>query len=135
MMRTKMIEDQLRQGRFDAKTLDSMFRRRIEEGANCSPFVSQAIPALAGFVAGTTVGRRLGPEDGGSLVAAASGLVTGVGLGLTSAALVAVAAGSLGTGAMASVGAPAVATGVAVAAQSAVAAALAAAVVRWRSRG
>jgi hypothetical protein len=98
-------------------------------------FVSQAIPALAGLVAGTTVGRRLGPEDGGSLVAAASGLVTGVGLGLTSAALVAVAAGSLGTGALASVGAPAVATGVAVAAQSAVAAALAAAVVRWRSRG
>jgi hypothetical protein len=45
MMRTQMIEDQLRQGRFDAKTLDSMFRRRIEEGANCSPFVSQAILA------------------------------------------------------------------------------------------
>jgi hypothetical protein len=45
MIRTKSIEDQLRQGRLDAKTLDSMFRRRIEEGANCSPFVSKAILA------------------------------------------------------------------------------------------
>ena len=98
-------------------------------------FVSQAIPALAGLVAGTTVARRLGPEDGGSLLAAAAGLVTGVGLGVASAALVAVGAGSLGPGAMATVGAPALATGVAVAAQSAIAAALAAAVVRWRSRG
>src|SRR6516225_8918472 len=43
MMRNQMMEDQLRQGRLDAKTLDSLFRRRIEEGANCSPFVSQAI--------------------------------------------------------------------------------------------
>jgi Protein of unknown function (DUF1670) len=45
MIRTKSIEDSLRQGRLDAKTLDSMFRRRIEEGANCSPFVSKAILA------------------------------------------------------------------------------------------
>jgi Protein of unknown function (DUF1670) len=45
MIRTKSIEDQLRQGRLDAKTLDSMFRRRIEDGANCSPFVSKAILA------------------------------------------------------------------------------------------
>jgi hypothetical protein len=45
MIRTKSIEDQLRRGRLDAKTLDSMFRRRIEEGANCSPFVSKAILA------------------------------------------------------------------------------------------
>src|ERR1700730_17603660 len=45
MIRTKSIEDQLRQGRLHAKTLDSMFRRRIEEGANCSPFVSKAILA------------------------------------------------------------------------------------------
>ncbi len=45
MIRTKSIEDQLRTGRLDAKTLDSMFRRRIEEGANCSPFVSKAILA------------------------------------------------------------------------------------------
>jgi hypothetical protein len=43
MIRTKFIEERLRHGRFDAKTLDSMFRRQIEEGANCSPFVSQAI--------------------------------------------------------------------------------------------
>jgi len=43
MIPLKLVEDQLRQGRFDAKTLDSLFRRRIEEGANCSPFVSQAI--------------------------------------------------------------------------------------------
>jgi hypothetical protein len=45
MIPLKLVEDQLRQGRFDAKTLDSLFRRRIEEGANCSPFVSQAILA------------------------------------------------------------------------------------------
>jgi hypothetical protein len=45
MIRTKSIEDNLRQGRLDAKTLDSMFRRRIEEGANCAPFVSEAILA------------------------------------------------------------------------------------------
>jgi Protein of unknown function (DUF1670) len=45
MIRTKSIEDQLRRGRLDAKTLDSMFRRQIEEGANCSPFVSKAILA------------------------------------------------------------------------------------------
>jgi hypothetical protein len=43
MIRMKLLEEQLRQGRLDAKTLDSMFCRRIEEGANCSPFVSQAI--------------------------------------------------------------------------------------------
>ena len=47
IIRTKSIEDQLRQGRLDAKTLDSLFRRRIEEGANCSPFVSKAILAAA----------------------------------------------------------------------------------------
>ena len=45
MIRTKLFEEQLRQGRLDAKTLDSMFRRQIEHGANCSPFVSQAILA------------------------------------------------------------------------------------------
>ena len=47
MIRAKLIEEQLRQGRLNAKTLDSMFRRRIEEGANCSPFVSEAILAAA----------------------------------------------------------------------------------------
>jgi hypothetical protein len=43
MMRTKFLEEQFRQGRLDAKSLDNLFRRRIEQGANCSPFVSQAI--------------------------------------------------------------------------------------------
>ena len=43
MMRTKFLEDQFRQGRLDAKSLDNLFRRRIEHGANCSPFVSEAI--------------------------------------------------------------------------------------------
>ena len=57
MMRTPMLEDQLRQGRLDAKTLDSMFRRRIEEGANCSPFVSQAILATVKEV------FAIGPEE------------------------------------------------------------------------
>ena len=36
MLRTQFLEAQLREGWLDAKTLDSMFRRRIEEGANCS---------------------------------------------------------------------------------------------------
>jgi hypothetical protein len=45
MIRTKSVEDNLRHGRLDAKTLDSMFRRLIERGANCSPFVSKAILA------------------------------------------------------------------------------------------
>jgi hypothetical protein len=43
MIRTKVIEENLRQGRLDAKTLDSLFLRRIEQGANCSPFVARAI--------------------------------------------------------------------------------------------
>jgi Protein of unknown function (DUF1670) len=43
MMRTKFLEEKFRQGRLDAKTLDNLFRRKIEQGANCSPFVSQAI--------------------------------------------------------------------------------------------
>lgn len=47
MIKTKFIEEMLRQGRLKAKTLDSMFRCRIEEGANCPPFVSQAILAAA----------------------------------------------------------------------------------------
>jgi Protein of unknown function (DUF1670) len=45
MIRTKSIEDHLRHGRLNSKTLDNMFRRRIEEGANCAPFVSKAILA------------------------------------------------------------------------------------------
>lgn len=43
MMRNKLVDEKQRQERLDAKTLDNQFRRRIEEGANCSPFVSQAI--------------------------------------------------------------------------------------------
>jgi hypothetical protein len=57
MIRTKAIEETLRQGRLDAKTLDSMFRRRIEEGANCSPFVSKAILAAVKEV------FPIGPDD------------------------------------------------------------------------
>jgi hypothetical protein len=43
MIRTKLVEEKLRKGRLDAKSLDNLFRRRIEEGANCPPFVSSAI--------------------------------------------------------------------------------------------
>jgi hypothetical protein len=43
MIRTKLVEEKLRQQRLDAKSLDNLFRRRIEQGANCSPFVSEAI--------------------------------------------------------------------------------------------
>jgi signal transduction histidine kinase len=46
MIRTNAIEETLRYGRLSAKTLDNMFRRRIEKGANCSPFVSKAILAV-----------------------------------------------------------------------------------------
>jgi hypothetical protein len=96
-------------------------------------FVSQAVPAIAGLVAGTTVGRWFGDEDGGSVVAGLTGVLAGVLLGLACGVLVWVAGGSLGDGALAQVGAPALATGIAVAAQSGIAAAIAAAVARWRS--
>ena len=43
MIRSRTLEEKMRRQRFDAKTLDSLFRRRIEAGANCAPFVSQAI--------------------------------------------------------------------------------------------
>jgi hypothetical protein len=43
MIRTTAFEARQRQERHDAKTLDNLFRRRIEEGAKCSPFVSAAI--------------------------------------------------------------------------------------------
>jgi hypothetical protein len=98
-------------------------------------FVSQAVPALAGLVAGGTVGRWLGDRDGGSVVAGLTGVLAGVLLGVVSGVLVGVAGGSLGNGGLAEVGAPALATGIAVAAQSGIAAALAAAVARWRSLG
>ena len=43
MIRTTALEARQRQERLDAKTIDILFRRRIEEGAKCSPFVSAAI--------------------------------------------------------------------------------------------
>ena len=43
MIRTTAFEARQRRERLDAKTLDNLFRRRIEEGAKCSPFVSLAI--------------------------------------------------------------------------------------------
>ena len=43
MIRSRGLEDKMRRQRADAKTLDNLFRRRIEAGANCSLFVSQAI--------------------------------------------------------------------------------------------
>jgi hypothetical protein len=98
-------------------------------------FASQAIPAIAGLVAGRTVGRWFGDQDGGSIVAGLTGLLTGVLLGVVSGLLVWVAGGSLGDGALAEVGAPALGTGIAVAAQSGIAAAVAATVARWRSLG
>jgi hypothetical protein len=98
-------------------------------------FASQAVPALAGLVAGTTVGRWFSASDGGSVVAGLSGIVTGVLLGVVSGVLVWVAGGTLGDGALAEVGAPPLATGIAIAAQSGIAAAVAATVTRWRALG
>src|SRR5271166_4374695 len=43
MIRTKLVDEKRRQQRLQDKSLDSLFRRRIEQGANCAPFVSQAI--------------------------------------------------------------------------------------------
>jgi hypothetical protein len=98
-------------------------------------FASQVVPALAGLVAGATLGRRLGDDDGGSVVAGLWGVLAGVLLGLACGLLAWVAGGSLGDAALADVGAPPVATGLAVAVQAGVAAAVAAAVTRWRSLG
>jgi hypothetical protein len=98
-------------------------------------FASQAVPALAGLVTGTALGRRMGADDGGSVSAGLWGVLAGVLLGVASGLAVAVAGGSLGDGALAGVGAPPVATGLAVAAQAGIAAGLAAAVARWRSPG
>ena len=43
MIKNSKCEQQFKEERLKAKTLDSMFRRRIENGANCAPFVSKAI--------------------------------------------------------------------------------------------
>jgi hypothetical protein len=98
-------------------------------------FVSQAIPAVAGLVAGATVGRWMGDPHGGSVVAGLAGLLAGSLLGAVAGGLAWVAGGSLGDGALAVVGAPPLATGIAVAAQAGIAAAVAGAVTRWRSFG
>jgi hypothetical protein len=98
-------------------------------------FVSQVIPAVAGLVAGATVGRWFGDDDGGSVVAGLTGILTGALLGIAAGVLVWLAGGSLGDGALARVGAPPLATGLAIAAQSGIAAAVAAAVSRWRALG
>lgn len=60
MMRNKLVEEKERQQRLDSKTLDNQFRRRIEEGASCSPFVSQAILLTAKEV------YPLSPQDEGA---------------------------------------------------------------------
>ncbi|MGY1811870.1 cell division protein PerM [Blastococcus sp. SYSU D00820] len=98
-------------------------------------FVSQAVPVLAGLVAGGALGRRLGDEDGGSVVAALWGVLSGVLLGVGAGLLAWAGGGALGDGALAEVGAPPVATALAVAAQAGIAAAVGAAVARWRARG
>ena len=98
-------------------------------------FASQVIPVLGGLVTGVVLGRRMGDDDGGSIVAGLWGVLAGVLLGAASAVLVWLAGGALGDGALAEVGAPALATGLAVGAQAGIAAALAATVSRWRSLG
>jgi Protein of unknown function (DUF1670) len=57
MIRTTALDTRQRQERLDAKTLDNLFRRRIEEGAKCSPFVSAAILQIVKEV------FPLNPED------------------------------------------------------------------------
>ncbi|MGY1744615.1 cell division protein PerM [Blastococcus sp. SYSU D00695] len=96
-------------------------------------WVSQAIPALAGLVAGVAVGRRLAGGDGGPVVAGLAGLLAGVLVGVGAAAVTWAGGGVLGDGALADVGAPPLATGIAVAAQAGIAAAVGAAGARWRS--
>jgi Family of unknown function (DUF6350) len=95
-------------------------------------FVSQAVPVLAGLVAGVVLGRRMSAADGGSVVAGLWGVVAGALLGVLAVAAAYAGGGALGDGALAAVGAPPLATGIAVALQTAVASALAAAVTRWR---
>ncbi|MDQ1532114.1 MAG: hypothetical protein QOE37_2239 [Microbacteriaceae bacterium] len=96
-------------------------------------FVSQAVPVVAGLVAGTTVGRWFTDVDGGSIVAGLTGIGAGVLMGVLSAGLAWIGGGSLGNGALAHVGAPPLTTGLAVAAQCGIAAAVAGATTRWRA--
>lgn len=95
-------------------------------------FLAQALPALAGLVAGTATARGLSDGDGGSVTAALWGVVTGVGVGVAAGLLALAGGGALGDGGLAEVGAPALATGLATGAQAGLAAGLAAAVTRWR---
>jgi hypothetical protein len=98
-------------------------------------FVSQAVPALAGLVAGAVLGRHMADDDGGSVVAGLWGVLSGLLLGVATGVVAAVAGGSLGDGALADVGAPPVATALSVALQAGVAGAVGAAAARWRSLG
>ncbi len=98
-------------------------------------FLSQVVPALAGLVAGATLGRRMIDDDGGSVVAGLWGVLTGLLLGVGAGVVVAAGGGSLGDGALADVGAPPAATALAVAVQAGIAAAVGAATARWRSLG
>ncbi|MPR00258.1 hypothetical protein GB931_20525 [Modestobacter sp. I12A-02628] len=98
-------------------------------------FVSQAVPAIAGLVAGVTLGRHMRAEDGGSLLAGLWGVAAGLGVGVAVGVLVWVAGAQLGDGGLTEVGAPAFATGLATGAQAGIAAALAGLVTRWRSPG
>jgi hypothetical protein len=63
MIRSKLVNEKLRQQRVDSKSLDTLFRRRIEQGANCSPFVSNAILQTVKDVFALT------PEDSESTLA------------------------------------------------------------------
>ena len=97
-------------------------------------WVSQAIPAVAGLVAGIAVGRRLGGH-GGTVVAGLAGLLAGVLMGVGAAAVAWAGSGTLGDGGLAEVGAPPLATGIAVAAQAGITGAIGAAISHWRARG
>ena len=63
MIRSSGIDNKMRRQRADAKTLDNLFRRRIEAGANCSRFVSNAIWDWyhSGFFSRVPTRRRLQP--------------------------------------------------------------------------
>ncbi|PWW22852.1 hypothetical protein JD79_02015 [Geodermatophilus normandii] len=60
-------------------------------------FVSQAVPVLAGLVAGAVLGRHLGDDDGGSVVAGLWGVLGGLLLGVAAGAVAAMAGGPWAT--------------------------------------
>ena len=99
-------------------------------------FVSQAVPALAGLVAGTTIGRWFTADDGGSRPRRAERRPgRGAAGGRSAARSCGWPAARWGTATSRRSVLPPLATGIAVAAQSGIAAALAAAVTRWRAPG